>query len=180
MNLFLSGLISLDFFSINIFFLFLAHYFIDNVVYIECFPSDQLLQSDFMAFSRRQHCCSTLDEKNKVIANRAQWRLGRTMLISIIFLYDYRPDLPRPIRVNTAIPIIFIILCVVLVMLPSLEAPQNLLIGVLIILAGVPVYYLGVCWKNKPASYNAASRSVEYFCQIMFATIFVDDEEKSV
>lgn len=65
-------------------------------------------------------------------------------------------------------------------MLPSLNAPQNLLIGILIIFAGVPVYYLGVRWKNKPASYNAVSRSVERFCQIMFATIFVDDGEKSV
>lgn len=104
----------------------------------------------------------------------------QTNEVNLSFLNDYRPDLPRPIRVNTAIPIIFIVLCVILVMLPSLEAPLNLFIGILIILAGVPVYYLGVRWKNKPASYNSVSRSVERFCQIMFATIFVDDEEKSV
>lgn len=92
----------------------------------------------------------------------------------------FRPDMPRPIRVNLCIPVTFIVLCVVLVLLPSLEEPENLLIGILIIIAGIPVYYVGVYWKNKPACYNRFSRSIERFCQIMFSTMFVDQEEKAV
>lgn len=64
-------------------------------------------------------------------------------------------------------------------MLPSFEAPLNLLVGILITLAGIPVYYVGIYWKNKPA-YNRLSSSVERFCQLMFSTIFVDEEEKAV
>lgn len=79
---------------------------------------------------------------------------------------------------NLAIPIIFIILCVVLVMLPSLEAPMNLVYGILITLTGVPFYYLGIKWKNKPAVLGNTSKSVERFCQLMFNTLFVDGEEK--
>lgn len=81
---------------------------------------------------------------------------------------------------NLCIPIIFIVLCVILVMLPSLEAPENLLVGIAITLAGVPVYYVGVFWKNKPACYNRVSMGIERFCQIMFSTMFVDEEEKAV
>lgn len=99
----------------------------------------------------------------------------------IHFLFkNFRPDLPRPIRVNLAIPIIFIVLCVVLVLLPSIENPKNLLVGILITAAGIPFYYIGVAWKNKPAFYNHVSRGIERFCQIMFSTMFVDDEEKAV
>lgn len=98
-----------------------------------------------------------------------------------MFCYSIcRPDLPRPIRVNLAIPIIFIVLCVTLVLLPSLEDPTDLLIGIGILLAGIPFYYVGVRWRNKPTFYNRFSRGIERFCQIMFSTIFVDDEEKAV
>lgn len=93
---------------------------------------------------------------------------------------NFRPDLPRPIRVNLAIPVIFIILCVILVLLPSLDDPKNLIVGILITAAGIPFYYIGVEWKNKPAFYNRFSRGIERFCQIMFSTMFVDDEEKAV
>lgn len=92
----------------------------------------------------------------------------------------FRPDMPRPIRVNLIIPVVFIVLCVILVLLPSLEAPENLLVGTLITVAGIPVYYVGVAWKNKPACYNRVSRGVERFCQILFSAMFVDNEEKSV
>lgn len=68
----------------------------------------------------------------------------------------------------------------ILVLLPSLEAPENLLIGILLTLAGIPVYYVGVAWKNKPACYVRFSRGIERFCHIMFSSMFVDDEEKAV
>lgn len=96
------------------------------------------------------------------------------------FVHHSRPNLPRPIRVNLAIPIIFIVLCMILVLLPSIEDPKNLFIGILITLAGIPFYYIGVVWKNKPAFYNCVTRAIERFCQIMFSTMFVDDEEKAV
>lgn len=57
---------------------------------------------------------------------------------------------------------------------------MNLVIGILITAAGIPVYYVGVAWKDKPAFYNRMSRGVERFCQIMFSAMFVDNEEKAV
>lgn len=68
----------------------------------------------------------------------------------------------------------------ILVLLPSYDSPKNLLVGILITLAGIPVYYVGVYWKNKPAFYQRLSLGIERFCQIMFSTVFVDQEEKDV
>lgn len=68
----------------------------------------------------------------------------------------------------------------ILVLLPSYENPKDLLIGIGITVAGIPFYYVGVCWKNKPAMFQRFSRGIERFCQIMFSTVFVDDEEKAV
>ena len=48
------------------------------------------------------------------------------------------------------LPIIFFLICLFLVTLPLIENPVELSIAVGILLAGVPVYYFCVAWKNKP------------------------------
>lgn len=65
-------------------------------------------------------------------------------------------------------------------LLPSYNSPTNLIVGILITLAGIPVYYVGVSWKSKPACYSRLSKGVERFCQLLFQTVFVDNEEKDV
>lgn len=94
------------------------------------------------------------------------------------FYLCYRPDLPRPIKVHLSLPITFIVLCIILVLLPSIEKPLNLVVGALITLAGVPVYYACIEWKNKPDIYGRISKAFERFCQLMFNTVFVDATEK--
>lgn len=104
--------------------------------------------------------------------------LFRSDLLTSLCFSHFRPDLPRPIKVNLAIPIIFIVLCVILVMLPSIDEPMNLVYGILITLTGIPFYYLGIKWKNRPAVLGNSSKSVERFCQLLFNTLFVDAQEK--
>lgn len=67
----------------------------------------------------------------------------------------------------------------ILVLLPSLEAPENLVAGIVITLLGIPVYYLGIAVRNNKC-YNRVSQGVVTFCQIFFTTLFVDEEEKAV
>lgn len=159
-------------------FQFSAHNLIDNALYIGCLPADQLFQPNIMAVSCGQYCCTALAKKDKVICVNCLF----SKLFSLItcFFFLFRPDLPRPIRVNLIIPVVFIVLCMILVLLPSLKSPENLIVGILITAAGIPVYYVGVYWKNKPACYQRLSLGIERFCQIMFSTIFVDQEEKDV
>jgi solute carrier family 7 (L-type amino acid transporter), member 5 len=91
----------------------------------------------------------------------------------IIFIS--RPDWPRPIKVNILIPIFFVIICVVLVLVPSYYEPKNLGINILITLSGIPIYFLCVKWKNKPKRYRETSKSIERFCQLLFHSIFIDE-----
>lgn len=96
---------------------------------------------------------------------------------ALLWLRKTQPDLPRPIKVNCLIPIIFIVVCVTLVLLPSLEDPTALFIQILITLSGVPIYFACIKWKSKPAFYGKISHAIERFCQMMFLTVFVDDEK---
>lgn len=90
----------------------------------------------------------------------------------------YRPDIPRPIKVHTALPVIFIICCIVLVLMPSLTQPMNLLIGIAITLAGIPFYYLCIAWKDKPKSYGRISGAIVNICRALFNTTIIEGNDE--
>lgn len=71
----------------------------------------------------------------------------------LLYLRWKRPDLPRPIKVNIIVPIVFVIICLFLIVMPCVEAPFEVGMGVLITLSGVPAYYFGVRWTDKPISF---------------------------
>ncbi|EFN66883.1 Large neutral amino acids transporter small subunit 2 [Camponotus floridanus] len=48
------------------------------------------------------------------------------------------------------IPIVFVIICIFLVIVPCYERPYELGMGILITITGIPAYFFGVAWKNKP------------------------------
>uniref|UniRef100_A0A1I8ECE4 Amino acid permease n=1 Tax=Wuchereria bancrofti TaxID=6293 RepID=A0A1I8ECE4_WUCBA len=62
-----------------------------------------------------------------------------------------QPDIPRPIKQNILFPATFLVICIALLMLPFFIQPEELIIGVLIILTGIPFYFVFLFWKNKPA-----------------------------
>lgn len=82
--------------------------------------------------------------------------------------------MPRPIRVNTALPVIFIIACIALVLMPSLTEPKNLLMGLLITVAGIPFYYICVSTNNKSQYYNRMSEGMVKFCQLLFNAVVIE------
>lgn len=55
----------------------------------------------------------------------------------------------RPLKVNLAFPILFLIGCVFLVVMPIIQAPVDTAIGIGIMLSGLPVYFLCVYWQGK-------------------------------
>jgi L-type amino acid transporter 5 len=54
------------------------------------------------------------------------------------------------IKVSLGIPITFIIIVAFLVLLPFYVDPVVIGMALLITAAGIPVYLVGVVWKNKP------------------------------
>lgn len=69
----------------------------------------------------------------------------------ILYLRWKQPNMERPIKVSVVIPITFVIICAFLVIVPCYVAPYEVGMGVLITLTGVPFYFVGVKWQNKPA-----------------------------
>ncbi|KAE9419467.1 hypothetical protein Angca_006660 [Angiostrongylus cantonensis] len=62
-----------------------------------------------------------------------------------------RPDAKTPIKFNICIPLIFLFLSCLFFVLPFFDQPTELMVGVVMVLSGIPVYILFVMNKNKPA-----------------------------
>ncbi|UYV78093.1 SLC7A6 [Cordylochernes scorpioides] len=63
--------------------------------------------------------------------------------------WDY-PNVERPIKVHIALPILFLIICLFLVILPIYGKPYQTCVALGLLLLGVPVYFLTIYWRNKP------------------------------
>ncbi|TKC36321.1 hypothetical protein EI555_020209 [Monodon monoceros] len=55
-----------------------------------------------------------------------------------------------PPQVHLALPALFILACLFLIAVSFWKTPVECGIGFTIILSGLPIYFLGVWWKNKP------------------------------
>ncbi len=65
------------------------------------------------------------------------------------------PDAPRPYRVPSVIPAVFVAFCVVLVLVTIYQRPRDAGLGLALILTGIPLYFL---WRNRPAVEDPPSR----------------------
>lgn len=86
----------------------------------------------------------------------------------VLYLRWKQPDIPRPIKVNIIVPIIFVIICIFLLIMPCFEAPFEVGMGLLITLSGIPAYYFGVMWKNKPRSFKNMMSKFDMHCMHIF------------
>lgn len=93
------------------------------------------------------------------------WFSVAASIAGMMILRYRQPDAPRPIRVNTAIPVLFLSACVFLVLFPIPSQPWNTIIGAAITLSGIPVYYLFIKWQNKSEKYNAFTTKTTRFLQ---------------
>lgn len=64
------------------------------------------------------------------------------------------PDIERPLRIYTLVPVLYLLFSLLLIVLPAWNSPVESAIGILILLTGIPVYYLTAHWKNKPIWYQ--------------------------
>lgn len=68
----------------------------------------------------------------------------------LLWLRYSRPELERPIKVNIVLPILFLVIGVFLFFMPIPSDPLVFGIAILIILAGIPVYFCIVLYKRRP------------------------------
>ncbi|XP_053614263.1 large neutral amino acids transporter small subunit 2 [Plodia interpunctella] len=106
------------------------------------------------------------------------WLSVGASVVGMLWLRRAKPDLPRPIKVNIVIPLLFLIAIGCLVIIPAITNPKDTAIGLAILLSGIPVYYLCVKWDTKPDSYNKLSTGVLRFLQKLCSCIYVESLEK--
>ncbi|CAJ0564844.1 unnamed protein product, partial [Mesorhabditis spiculigera] len=104
------------------------------------------------------------------------WIAIAAAMVALLWFRKTMPDAPRPIRVPTIFPIIFLLGCIALVILPIMADPKEAAVGLLLILSGIPVYAIFIGWKNKPKCFDASMDKLTIFCQKLF--MVVDDEKE--
>jgi L-type amino acid transporter 5 len=69
---------------------------------------------------------------------------------------------------------VFLIVCAFIIILTFKENPVESTIGLLIVLAGVPIYCIGVLWKNKPKRLLDFMDNLTIVCQKIFMSVKED------
>ncbi|XP_045193843.2 large neutral amino acids transporter small subunit 2-like [Mercenaria mercenaria] len=89
-----------------------------------------------------------------------QWLSVGMSVTGLLYLRYKHPEWDRPIKFNIAIPVTFLIAVIFLLIVPLFAAPKDTGMGLLLVLTGLPVYVVGVRWKNKPKAFTKFVRSL--------------------
>ncbi|KAM6948634.1 large neutral amino acids transporter small subunit 2-like [Aplochiton taeniatus] len=89
-----------------------------------------------------------------------------------IVLRIKQPDLYRPIKVSLAWPAIYLVFWAFLLIFSLYSEPVVCGIGLAIMLTGVPVYFLGVYWENKPQGFHTFMGKMTSLCQKFCVVVY--------
>ena len=106
----------------------------------------------------------------------ASWLAIGIAVACVPYLRWKHPDWERPIKVNLAWPIIYIVATLIIITVPMYQEPQSTLMGCVIIATGAPVYWLFIGWKSKPRFINNIVMTITLFIQKVM--IVVPPEKK--
>ena len=97
---------------------------------------------------------------------------------AVLYFRWTQPDMPRPIKVNICVPIVFVGICIFLIIVPSWQVPFEVGMGVLITLSGVPFYFLCVAWKKKPQWFQSKIDKITFIMQKLFMSAKEEQDEE--
>ncbi|XP_058792788.1 Y+L amino acid transporter 2 isoform X2 [Phymastichus coffea] len=95
----------------------------------------------------------------------ACWLSIGASVLCVPWLRWVQPNLPRPIKVNLAFPIVYILCTLFVTVVPMYASPVETGYGCLMILSSVPVYFAFIAWKNKPKFFQKGVVNFTKFLQ---------------
>uniref|UniRef100_A0AAR2KGN4 Solute carrier family 7 member 8a n=1 Tax=Pygocentrus nattereri TaxID=42514 RepID=A0AAR2KGN4_PYGNA len=96
-----------------------------------------------------------------------------------IVLRIKQPDMHRPIKISLVWPVIYLLFWAFLLIFSLYSEPVVCGIGLAIMLTGVPVYFLGVYWDNKPQCFNTFVDKITCLGQKFCVVVYPAEEEKN-
>ncbi|KAJ8041307.1 Cystine/glutamate transporter [Holothuria leucospilota] len=105
----------------------------------------------------------------------SRWTFVAMTTASLPYFRWKYPDAKRPFKVPLAIPFIFILMSVFMVAGSIYSAPRHALIGIVMTLSGVPVWFICVWWKNKPRRLIKVFDNITIFLQRTLYVVPPDD-----
>ncbi|ESO96320.1 hypothetical protein LOTGIDRAFT_144086 [Lottia gigantea] len=90
--------------------------------------------------------------------------MGIAVVITLLYLRYKQPQFSRPYKTYLIIPIIELLVGIGLLVLAIYQKPYTIGMGLLVILSGIPLYWFGVLWTNKPKKFN--NLVGEYRCNV--------------
>lgn len=97
------------------------------------------------------------------------WLVCLCGAISVLIFRRTMPDAPRPFNAGLIAPIVFIIPMTILTLINIIYNPIDILVGILILLSGLPVYWIFVL--NRPTSLDKFSQSITISLQKLFLVV---------
>ncbi|XP_033507302.1 large neutral amino acids transporter small subunit 2 isoform X1 [Epinephelus lanceolatus] len=94
-----------------------------------------------------------------------------------IVLRIKEPDMYRPIKVSLVWPVIYLLFWAFLLIFSLYSEPVVCGIGLAIMMTGVPVYFIGVYWENKPQCCDMAIGKMTHVCQKLCSVVYPVLEE---
>ncbi|XP_076145362.1 solute carrier family 7 member 8a [Alosa pseudoharengus] len=108
---------------------------------------------------------------------------GVTVAGQIVLRFK-EPDIHRPIKISLIWPVIYLLFWAFLLIFSLYSEPVVCGIGLAIMLTGVPVYFLGVYWDNKPQCFNSFVGKMTYvgqkFCLVVYPAEDHKDDDTGV
>ncbi|XP_014252552.1 Y+L amino acid transporter 2 isoform X2 [Cimex lectularius] len=98
-------------------------------------------------------------------------------ICGLLWLRHKNPDAERPIKVSLVLPIVFFITCIFLVTLPFFVKPYEVGIGLIIILSGIPVYYIFI--DKRAPLLDKLGDMLTLICAKMFMCVLQDGKDSS-
>ncbi|XP_070187366.1 Y+L amino acid transporter 2-like, partial [Littorina saxatilis] len=91
--------------------------------------------------------------------------MGIAVVASLLYLRVKEPNTHRPYRTLLFWPLVQLVVNVAVLILAIYQKPDRMGIGLAILFAGIPVYWLGVLWRSKPAEFTNIVETLTTFAQ---------------